>query len=103
MTYAIVQSGGHQYHVAVGDKIDVELIEAEAGDTYTIDDVLLVGGEEIRVGKPFVDGASVRATVIGEAKGKKLTVFKYKPKNRYRIKTGHRQRYTRLQIDAIEL
>lgn len=103
MKYAIVQAGGHQYRVSAGDTIDVEMLDAEAGATVTLDEVLLVGGDEVRIGKPFVDGASVTATVVGEAKGPKLTVFKYKRKNRYRVKTGHRQRYTRLHIDDISV
>ncbi|MFN2115291.1 MAG: 50S ribosomal protein L21 [Anaerolineae bacterium] len=102
MTYAVILTGGNQYRVAVGDTIDVELLDAEAGDKVTIEDVLLIGGDDVRVGRPFVDGAAVRATVVGEAKGKKLTVFKYRPKNRYKVKTGHRQRYTRLHVDAID-
>ena len=100
--YAIVQSGGHQYRVAVGDTIQVERIEAEPGADITLGEVLFVGGDAARVGKPYVDGASVRATVLGEVKGDKLTVFKYKPKNRYKIKTGHRQRYTTLKIESID-
>jgi large subunit ribosomal protein L21 len=102
--YAILQSGGHQYRVSVGQLVDVELLDAQPGQAVTFDQILLVsGGEQTHVGRPFVDGATVKATAIGETKGKKLTVFKYKPKNRYSIKTGHRQRYTRLKIDEIRL
>ena len=102
--YAIVQSGGHQYRVAVGEVVDVELLDARPGDGITLEQVLLVGGgERTSVGRPFVDGAAVRATVLGEEKGPKLTIYKYKPKNRYQIKTGHRQRYTRLKIEEISL
>jgi large subunit ribosomal protein L21 len=102
--YAILRTGGHQYRVTEGETIRVERLDVPEGESVELADVLLVGGDgEVRVGTPLVDGARVRATVLGEAKGKKLTVFKYKPKNRYRIRTGHRQRYTRLQIDAIEV
>ena len=101
--YAIVQSGGHQYRVAVGTTVDVELLDAAPGDGITMDRVLLIGGAQPRVGAPFVEGASVRATVVGETKGEKLVVYKYKPKNRYKIKSGHRQRFTRLKIDAIDV
>lgn len=102
--YAIVQSGGHQYRVAAGQTVDVELLDARPGEGIILDQVLLVGGDDRpRVGRPYVEGAKVEATVVGETKGEKLTVYKYKPKNRYQIKTGHRQRYTRLKIDAIRL
>jgi large subunit ribosomal protein L21 len=102
--YAIIRTGGRQYRVAAGDTIEVERLDAEAGSSIELSDVLLVGGDdEVRVGAPLVDGALVRATVLGDVKGPKLTIFKYRPKNRYRVKTGHRQRYTRVKIDAIEL
>jgi large subunit ribosomal protein L21 len=100
--YAIIQAGGHQYRVAEGDTIDVQLMPAATGASVELRDVLLVGGDAVRVGQPYLEGAVVRATVVGESAGRKLTVFKYKPKNRYRIKTGHRQHYTRLHIDTIE-
>jgi large subunit ribosomal protein L21 len=100
--YAIVQSGGHQYRVAQGDTIEIQRLEAPAGAPVEFREVLLVGGDTVRTGTPFVEGAVVRATVVGETRGPKLTVFKYKPKNRYRIKTGHRQRHTQVMIDAIE-
>jgi large subunit ribosomal protein L21 len=102
--YAIVKSGGHQYRVREGDVIDVERLEAGAGDTVTIGDVLMVGqGNDVKVGTPLVEGASVSATVVGEVKDRKVVVFKYRPKNRYRVKTGHRQKLTRLKIDAIRI
>ncbi|MCE7937508.1 50S ribosomal protein L21 [bacterium] len=100
--YAIVQSGGHQYRVTEGQTIRVQRLEAAAGDKVTLDQVLMVGGAATRVGTPLLEGASVHATVVGDVKGDKLTVFKYKRKNRYRIKTGHRQQYTELKIDAIK-
>lgn len=100
--YAIFQSGGHQYRAAEGDTLEIERVSAAEGDRLAFEQVLMVGGDSVRIGAPFVDGAVVRATVLGDRRGAKLTVFKYKSKNRYRIKTGHRQTYTRLQIDAIE-
>jgi large subunit ribosomal protein L21 len=100
--YAIVQAGGHQYRVAAGDTIDVQRLSAAPGESVELRDVLVVVGDPIAVGAPFVEGAVVRATVVGDAKGSKVHVFKYKPKGRYRIKTGHRQRYTRLHIDSVE-
>lgn len=100
--YAVVRNGGHQYRVSEGETIKVQLLGVEAGSSITLDEVLLISGESaVRVGTPLVEGATVKATVLGDEKGEKLTVFKYKPKKRYRIKTGHRQSYTRLRIDAI--
>lgn len=101
--YAIFRTGGHQYRVAEGDMLDVERLDAAEGDALRFEDVLLIGGDgDARVGTPTLTGAAVRATVLGQVKGEKLTVFKYKRKNRYRVKTGHRQAYTRLRIDGIE-
>jgi large subunit ribosomal protein L21 len=100
--YAIVRTGGHQYQVREGDTIQVQLLGASAGDTISLDEVLLVADDSaVRVGTPVVDGAAVRAKVLGDVKSKKVVVFKYKNKNRYRVKTGHRQRLTRLKIEAI--
>jgi large subunit ribosomal protein L21 len=100
--YAIIQTGGKQYRVSVGDKIVVEKLEAEEGSEVTIDQVLLVGGVgDARVGAPLVAGASVKATVVEQGKGDKIVVFKYKPKKRYRRRIGHRQPLTMLTITAI--
>ncbi len=100
--YAIIETGGKQYKVTPGQTIDVERLNVAEGDTVELDRVLLVAdGDKVRVGTPTVDGAKVIATSQGEGKGKKIIVFKYKPKVRYRKKTGHRQLYTRLVIDKI--
>ncbi|MGL5041552.1 MAG: 50S ribosomal protein L21 [Culicoidibacterales bacterium] len=100
--FAVIETGGKQYKVAEGDVIYVEKLEAEAGDTVTFNEVLLVGGEKVAVGSPYVKGAKVVASVDKQGKAKKITVFKYKPKkNQYR-KLGHRQPYTKLTIEAIE-
>jgi large subunit ribosomal protein L21 len=100
--YAIIETGGKQYKVAPGQTIDVERLDVAEGNTVELDRVLLVAqGERVTVGNPTVDGAKVVATSQGEGKGKKVIVFKYKPKVRYRKKTGHRQTYTRLMIDRI--
>lgn len=101
--YAVFESGGHQYRAAQGDTLEIQLIDAEAGDVVEFEDVLLVGGDDVSIGQPLVKGASVRARVIGEVKGPKLIVQKYKPKNRYKVKTGHRQRYTRVEIEEIRV
>ena len=100
--YAIVESGGKQYKVAPGQSIDVERLDVAEGDTVKLDKVLLIAdGDNLTVGKPTIDGAIVFATAKGEAKDKKIVVFKYKSKVRYRKKTGHRQFHTRLTIDKI--
>lgn len=100
--FAVVESGSKQYKVQPGDVIDVELLPVAQGDTVQLDRVLLIAdGDTIMVGKPVVEGAHVRATVVKEIKGKKVVIFMYRPKKRIRQKTGHRQRYTRLQIEEI--
>ena len=100
--YAVIETGGKQYKVTPGQTIDVERLDVAEGKTVELDRVLLIAdGDKVRVGTPTVDGAKVVATSQGEGKGKKIIVFKYKPKVRYRKKTGHRQFYTRLVIDKI--
>jgi len=100
--YAIIETGGKQYKVTPGQTIDVERLDVAEGNTVELDKVLLIAdGEQLTVGKPTIDGAKVVATSKGEGKGKKIIVFKYKPKVRYRKKTGHRQLYTKLTIDKI--
>ncbi len=100
--YAIIETGGKQYRVSPGQTIDVERLDVAEGDTVDLERVLLIAdGERVTVGAPTVDGAKVVATSQGEGKGEKIIVLKYKPKVRYRKKTGHRQRYTRLVIDKI--
>lgn len=99
--YAIFQSGGHQYRAEEGEIIEVERLAVEDGAAVDFEDVLFVGGESAAVGRPTVAGAKVTGTVLGETKGRKVIVQKYKPKQRYKIKQGHRQRYTRVRIDAI--
>ena len=100
--YAIIETGGKQYKVTPGQTIDVERLDVAEGSTVDLDRVLLIArGEKTTVGSPTVEGAKVVATSQGENKAKKVIVFKYKPKVRYRKKTGHRQLYTRLTIDEI--
>jgi large subunit ribosomal protein L21 len=104
MKYAIVEDGGKQYKAVEGGTIDVDHFPAEIGDELDLERVLLYSdGENVTIGKPLIEGASVQATVLDQVKGPKIVVFKYKPKQRYRVKTGHRQKYTRLQIDAISI
>jgi large subunit ribosomal protein L21 len=103
MKYAIVEDGGKQYKAVEGDTIEVDHYQSDPGEKIDLDHVLLVAdGDDITVGAPFVPGAKIAATVVSHFKGPKVVVFKYKPKVRYRVKSGHRQQYTRLRIDAIE-
>ena len=99
--YAIIATGGKQYKVSEGDTIRVEKLDVEANSTYTFDQVLMIGGDAVKVGNPTVDGASVEASVIGDGKAKKVVVYKYKPKKGYHKKNGHRQQYTEVKIDKI--
>lgn len=99
--YAIIRDRGMQYRVEAGQVLDIALVEAEPGSEIELSEVLLVGGEQTLVGAPLVDGAKVLAKVLGEAKGDKIVVFKYKNKKRYRRRTGHRQQYTRIAIREI--
>ena len=100
--YALIETGGKQYKVTPGQSIDVERLDVAEGGAVELGKVLLIAdGDRVVVGTPTVDGAKVIATSQGEGKGKKIIVFKYKPKVRYRKKTGHRQLYTRLAIDKI--
>jgi large subunit ribosomal protein L21 len=103
MKYAIIESGGKQYRAIEGATIEVDRLPAEAGEQVPLESVLLVvNDDQVSVGKPLVEGARVNATVVEQFKGPKIVVFKYRPKKRYRVKTGHRQLYTRLVINSIE-
>ena len=104
MKYAVVECGGKQYKAVEGGTIQVDRMLVEDGQKVTIDTVLMVVEDDnVSVGTPTVKGAKVQATVLDEVKGKKIVVFKYRPKKRIRVKTGHRQKYTRLEINAIEM
>ena len=99
--YAIIQTGGKQYKVATGDEILIEKLEA-AVDAEVEFDVLLVSDESgVKVGKPVLDGVKVKGKVLEHGKGKKVVVFKYKPKKNIRTKRGHRQPYTKVEILSI--
>ena len=101
-TYAIVETGGKQYKVAPGQKIDVDRLGVADGEDIELSRVLLIAdGKDTIIGSPTIDGAKVTATCLGEEKGDKIIVFRYKPKVRYRKKTGHRQLYSRLEIKEI--
>lgn len=100
--YAIFRSGGKQYRAEVGSTVDVDRLPNEVGESIEIADVLLIGDEDNTViGQPTVEGALVKTTVVEQFRGKKIIVYKYRQRTNYRRKQGHRQYYTRLQIDAI--
>ena len=100
--YAIIETGGKQYNVKEGDVIVVEKLNVAAGEEVVFDKVLAVGKEDsLKVGNPLVAGASVKAEVVGEGKGKKIIVYKYKAKKSYHKKRGHRQPFTKVTIKAI--
>ncbi len=102
MKYAIIESGGKQYKAVEGTTIDVDRLALDVGSDVELDQVLLVtDGTDVKVGTPTVKGALVKATVAAEVKGRKILVFKYREGNRYRRRQGHRQKYTRLQIQEI--
>ena len=98
--YAIIATGGKQYKVEEGDR--VEKLDAEAGSEYTFDQVLVVNDGTMKVGNPVVEGAKVTASVIGNGRGKKVIVYKYKRKSGYHKKNGHRQPYTSVKIESIQ-
>ncbi|MBE5891637.1 MAG: 50S ribosomal protein L21 [Lachnospiraceae bacterium] len=99
--YAIIATGGKQYKVSEGDIITIEKLGVEADEKVTFDQVLVVSGDELKVGEPTVSGATVEATVIKEGRAKKVIVYKYKRKSGYHKKNGHRQAFTQVKIDKI--
>jgi large subunit ribosomal protein L21 len=102
--YAVIETGGKQYKVAEGQTIEVEKLPAEVGETVELDRVLLlVDDEKVVTGNPTVKGAVVSATVVGQDRRRKVIVFKYKTRERYRRKKGHRQAFTRLRIGEIRV
>lgn len=101
--YAIIQTGGKQYKVSEGDVIKVEKLSVDSGE-YVFDNVLAVGeGSDIKLGSPNVSGVSVNASVLGQGKAKKVIVYKYKPKKGFHKKKGHRQPFTELKIEKINM
>ncbi len=100
--HAIIETGGKQYKVTEGDVLYIEKLDAEAGSSITFDKVLAVlNGDSATFGAPVVEGASVTANVVKNGKGKKVLVFKYKPKKNYRRRQGHRQPYTKVEITKV--
>ncbi len=103
--YAVIETGGKQYRVEPGQILVVEKLPGEPGEELSFQNLLMVVGDEgePKVGTPYVSGAKAVATVLGQERGKKILVFKYKPKSNYRRRQGHRQSHTRVRIDRIEL
>jgi large subunit ribosomal protein L21 len=101
--YAVVRAGGKQFRVSPGDVVDVELMAGEPGQAIELGEVLLVGGDKVVVGKPLVAGAKVLAKIEGDSAGPKIRIFKYKRRKRYRLTKGHRQHFTRVRIESIEV
>jgi len=104
VNYAIIETGGKQYKVSPGNVIRVEKLGSEAGASYSFDHVLAVNQEgELRVGAPYLAGAKVSASVIGDGKEKKVVIYKFKSKKTFHKKKGHRQPFTAVRIDGIAL
>jgi len=99
--YAVIETGGKQLRVEVGQEIYIEKLEVEAEQEVTFDKVLLIGGGKTKVGKPYVKNASVKATVVKNGRGRKIIIFKYLAKKHYHKKQGHRQAYTKLTVTDI--
>jgi len=100
--YAIIRTGGKQYQVAAGDKLRVEKLQGDVGDTVELSDILMVvDGEDVKIGQPIIDGAKVVAKITEQGKADKVIVFKKKRRKGYRVKRGHRQPYTALSIEEI--
>lgn len=100
--YAIVETGGKQYRVEEGQTLQIEKLAHAVGDTVTFDRVLVVNDGTMKVGKPYVEGATVVGKVLEQGKAKKIVIFKYKPKKNERKKQGHRQPFTRVRIEKIQ-
>jgi large subunit ribosomal protein L21 len=102
--YAVIKTGGKQYKVSEGDLLKIEKIDGEAGSTVTFKEVLMVAGDsDVRIGRPFVEGAAVVGEIMANAKGPKITIFKMKRRKGFRKKTGHRQSLTCLKIKEISM
>jgi large subunit ribosomal protein L21 len=99
---AVIKTGGKQYIVKAGDKIKVELLDGDPGTEVSFSDVLLLGDDnQLKIGTPVVKDAKVKGKILGHGKGKKLIIFKYKPKKRYKRKIGHRQQFTDVEIISV--
>jgi large subunit ribosomal protein L21 len=99
--YAVIRTGGKQYRVAQGETVRVEKLPGSVGETVTLTDVLLLGGDAPKVGRPLVAGAKVEAKIVAQDRSKKIVIFKFRRRKNYRRKTGHRQPFTALEITSI--
>ena len=100
--YAVVRTGGKQYKVAPEQTVRVEKLPGAVGDKIELDEVLLTGGDSVKIGQPLVEGAKVVGTITDQGRGEKIVVFKLKRRKNYRRKQGHRQSYTEIRVDTIE-
>ena len=101
--YAVIKTGGKQYKVAAGEKLKIEQIPANIGQEISLEEVLAVGsGEQVKVGTPLVEGASVKAVVLAQGRHDKVRIFKMRRRKHYQKRQGHRQNYTQIQIQSIE-
>ena len=100
--YAIIKTGGKQYVVEEGKVISIEKLDVEEGAEVTFDEVLLVSGDDVKIGQPNVEGAKVTGKVLEQGKERKIRIFKYKAKSNYRRRQGHRQPFTKVKIEKIE-
>ena len=99
--YAVIKTGGKQYRVATGDKLRVEKLAGNVGESITFGEVLMIGGDAVTIGQPLVKGAKVEAKIIAQDRAKKIIVFKFRRRKNYRRKAGHRQPFTALEITGI--
>ena len=99
--YAVFKTGGKQYRVAKGDRLRVEKVPGNVGEAVTFGEVLLIGGESLKLGQPTVSGATVEAKIVDQGLGRKIIIFKFRRRKNYRRKTGHRQPFTALEITNI--
>ena len=100
--YAVIKTGGKQYRVCAGQKLKIEQIPADIGQEISLEEVLSVGeGEDLKIGTPFVEGASVKATVLAQGRHPKIKIFKMRRRKHYQKRQGHRQNYTEIRIDTV--
>ena len=100
--YAVIKTGGKQYRVTEGQRLRVEKLGGQPGEAVEFKEVLLIGGDSLKIGQPLVAGATVRAEIVAHARDKKIIVFKFRRRKNYRRKMGHRQPYTELKITGIK-
>jgi large subunit ribosomal protein L21 len=99
--YAVIKTGGKQYRVTEGDRLRIEKLPGDVGSAITFDEVLMLGGDKVAVGKPLVAGAKVMATIVAQDRAKKVIVFKFRRRKNYRRKRGHRQPFTEIKITGV--